>query len=122
VDDPIVSIPGNEITPWIIDLGKTSGEGDDGSNICLSRGDQDTAKSENARHPCVMKNIHDKIQRELDLVDAHVEVEDTIHPAVLKLQGWSPTVFVLDQASADLAECSDANTHTAIKRPLHDRN
>jgi hypothetical protein len=54
VDNAEVSIPGDEITPGVVDLGKTGSECDHGSDIGPSGGDHDSTNSQNACHSRVL--------------------------------------------------------------------
>ena len=87
VDNPIVPIPRDEITPGVVDLGKTSGECDHCPDIGLSRGHHDAGNPQNTRHPPVLEKSHGEVQGEVDLADAHVKIEDAIHPPTLNRQG-----------------------------------
>jgi len=60
VNNAKISIPGDEIPPGIVDLGKTSSECDHGSDIGPSGGDHDSANSQDACHSRVLEEIHGK--------------------------------------------------------------
>ena len=113
--------PADEVAPGAAYGGKAGNEGDQSSSVGSAQHHKPPAGAQDRRNAELVHEIHEKIHRELQLENAHVQREDGVELPALPCHDflWRPFA---DDTPARGAQSRYPAPHPPVDRHLHQRN